>query len=227
MPSRSQYSQLHGSHLESNLLTRFGSSATTSELNTSILSLELQRQNRRRHILRYLGSYFEDGFFHNILWIIQIYTYKAESVVFHTNRNRKHDLDPFRRTIFVENRDPVNCNDFLGTYIYVGTSLQCKFWTSNRPPRFLKTACNHGLTGNKRTQLPGQPPDQIWACWASEHQIWLSFAIWANFSHLGWTKIAVYEINFNYLDQIFNSYEKCLFMGVPIFDSFNLHMYID
>ncbi len=55
MPSRSQYGQLHGGNLESNLLTRFGlSSSSSSELNTSILSLELQRQNRRRHILRYL-----------------------------------------------------------------------------------------------------------------------------------------------------------------------------
>ena len=53
MPSRSQYGHLHGGHLESNLLTRFGLSSTaTTELNTSILSLELQRQNRRRHILR-------------------------------------------------------------------------------------------------------------------------------------------------------------------------------
>ncbi len=51
MPSRSQYSYLHGGHLESNLLTRIGLSST-SDMSTSFLNLELQRQNRRRHILR-------------------------------------------------------------------------------------------------------------------------------------------------------------------------------
>ena len=51
MPSRSQYSYLHGGHLESNLLTRTGLTSS-SDISTSILNLELQRQNRRRHILR-------------------------------------------------------------------------------------------------------------------------------------------------------------------------------